>query len=149
MNTGADRPAIAEDSIRNVYSRCPFRIDAFDGDEQLARATAFFVNYDEDWFIITNGHVVSGLHAFTGQAMDGVFKDRYPRRLRLHLPEHTDLGDRDWYKPNVFSYDLYSDGLPKWYVHPTLRHRCDVATIEVAWPREQVRLWHPAINRIC
>lgn len=147
-DNGEDLPLDPGEGIRNIYSRCPFRIDTFDGDKLLGSATAFFVSYDDDWFMITNGHVVTGLHAFTGQRLSTSLPLSHPRRLRLHLAEYTENDGRGWYQPRMFAYNLYLDDRPKWYVHPALGHRCDVVVMEVDWPKEQKRLWHPAINHV-
>ena len=151
MTADEDLPVVPGEGIRNIYSRCPFKIDVFDADDDkrpLTSATAFFVEYEGDWFIITNGHVVRGLHAFTGEPLDGVSKDRFPQRLRLLLSKHTELEGGDRYIPTAYACDLYVEDQPTWYVHPSLGHRCDVVAREVDWPKEEERLWHPAINRI-
>ena len=151
MTADGDLPVVPGDGIRNIYSRCPFKIDVFDAEndtESLGSATAFFVEYQGDWFIITNGHVVTGLHAFTGEPLNGVSKDRFPQRLRLLLPIHTELEGGDRYIPTAYACPLYVEDQPTWYVHPSLGHRCDVVARELDWPKKQERLWHPAVNRI-
>ncbi|WP_419554111.1 S1 family peptidase [Candidatus Poriferisodalis sp.] len=148
MTIGANFDTLPEGGIRNIYSRCPFKIEVLDGDRLLGNATAFFVENDDEWFIITNGHVVTGRHAFTRQRLGDGSPDGYPRRLRLHLPVHVELGEHDGYQPTRLSYDLYADGQPRWYVHPSLGHRCDVVALEARFYKEQKVPWHPAINRI-
>lgn len=152
-NTAADKdlPVIPGGGIRNIYSRCPFKIDVFDAHDDrgpLTSATAFFVEYEGDWFIITNGHVVTGRHAFTGQPLPGVAGDRVPRRLRLPLLEHTEHEDGDEYSRTWYACDLYDEDEPTWYMHPSLGHRCDVVAIKSDWPKNKARLWYPAINTI-
>lgn len=151
MTADEDLPVVPGEGIRNIYSRCPFKIDVFDAQDDrgpLTSATAFFVEYEGDWFLITNGHVVTGLHAFTGEPLPGVSGDRIPRRLRLRLPKHTEFEDRDQYLRTWYACDLYEEEEPTWYVHPTLGHRCDVVARELNWPKGEKRRWHPAINRV-
>lgn len=148
MTVDRDVPVIAGGDIRRMHSRCSFRVEVLRGDQELSQATAFFVVHDREWFLVTNGHVVTGLHAFTGRQLWNGPQSDYPSRLRMVLHEHVEAGDPDLYRLSALTYDLYSGAQPNWYVHPSLGHRCDVVAMKVDWPKSQKRPWYRAANRI-
>ena len=138
-----------EHGVRNIYSQCPFRIDTYYEASPLGHATGFFVEYEGSWFIITNGHVVTGRHFLNGRILsDSNALESCPTRLRAHVVGYDETVPGGWYQPEVLWLDLFKDGQPIWYVHPKLGHRCDVIAIDIDWPTRQSRLWHRAINRV-
>ena len=139
-----------EHGVRRAYSQCPFRIDTYYEESHLGHGTGFFVEYGGDWFVITNGHVVTGRHFLTRGILsdDDPTVTSCPTMLKIRVAGYDESVPGGWYQMQYLSIDLFDDGDPVWYVHPELEHKCDVVAIAIDWPKRQSRLWHRAINRI-
>ena len=55
--------------IRSTYSQCPFQIQIWDDHGIISSGSAFFYELDEDSFLITNWHNVSGRHFLTDKVL--------------------------------------------------------------------------------
>ena len=71
-----------------------------------------------------------------------------PTMLRVSVAGYDETVPGGWYQMETLCVELFEDGEPVWYEHPTLGHECDVIAIDVDWPKHQSRLWHRAINRV-
>ena len=57
----------------------------------ISSGTAFFVEQGDDWFVVTNWHIVSGKHFLTKEPVDS--QGRCPTRIVAKLSTY-DIGDR-------------------------------------------------------
>ena len=139
-----------EHGVRRAYSQCPFRIDTYYETSYLGHATGFFVEHEGDWFVITNGHVVTGRHFLTRKIVsdDNPTVTSCPTVLKIRVAGYDESVPGGRYQMECQSINLFDGGKPVWYVHPEFKYRCDVVAIKLDWPKHQSRLWHRAINRI-
>lgn len=81
------------------------------GDQTLSRATGFVVETQEEDYLITNWHVLSGRHPQTGQTLhaDGEIP------TRLTVIHHHARGPGEWIEATE---ELYDQGNPRWVEHP-------------------------------
>ena len=113
---------MAEETIVNFWPGHPLsyattRIDAFYNQQHLGSATGFILHIGPLYSLVTNWHVVSGLHPGTGACiskMGGI-----PNRISFHVAVFTpkEVNERlglMHFKP--MQMDLHdSDGLPIWF----------------------------------
>ena len=137
-----------EHGIRSTYSQCPFQllIRSQDG-TILSAASAFFFETRGNWFIITNWHVVSGLHFLTRNPLVDRFLE--PFRLTAKLFSY-EVGSREEGTCGIVPHDvpLYRGEQPVWFEHPELGASCDVVAIPMARPTSCPDEMHNAANRI-
>ncbi len=91
------------------------------------------------YYLMTNWHVLSGLHAETQQPLDE--HGAIPDRLEVVLHQATQLGA--WWHGKIDLRD--NQGRPIWFEHPTHRHKVDVVALEVE--QDQGCAFFP-INRV-
>ena len=60
-----------EHGIRSIYSQCPFELQMHDAQGVISTGSAFFFGIDDEWFLITNWHNVSGKHFLTKKPLSG------------------------------------------------------------------------------
>lgn len=139
-----------ENGVRSIYSQCPFRIDTYYRDSLVGHATGFFVEYEGSWFIITNGHVVTGRDFLDRSILsaDNPTLGSCPTVLRVRVAGYDETVPGGWYQMETLFIELFEDGEPVWYEHPSLGHKCDVVAIDIDWPKDQARLWHRPLNRV-
>lgn len=113
--------------IVGAYSFVPLHVTAFIHDTQLGTATAFTYLTDGTVYLITNWHVVSGLHAQTGNVLHTT--KGVPNRLVIMFYKKAELGR--W---TSLSLTLYQNRTPVWLEHPTLGRRVDVVALPVRIP---------------
>lgn len=91
------------------------------GGSRLSSATAFLVkNRDNQPFLVTNRHVVTGRHQETGDLLSAT--GATPERLFVAFPVRGSLGS--WMETVLPLLD--ADGRPVWLEHPDLGSRADV-----------------------
>ncbi len=134
--------------IRSTYSQCPFQllVRSHDG-SVLSAATAFFFETEDEWFLITNWHVVSGRHPLSAEPLGERFVE--PFHLTCKLASY-DVGSREDDTFGIASHDvpLYRGEQPVWLEHPELGASCDVVAIPMARPVSCPEFMHNAANRI-
>lgn len=136
-----------EHGVRSVYSACPFEILALDDHGVVSSATAFFVEFGEVSFVVTNWHVVSGKHFLTKEPIDA--GRRVPTRIMAKLATY-DVGNRDRGEFGIapFEINLFESEDPVWLEHPELGSDCDVVAIPLERPDSCPSNLHRPANSI-
>lgn len=96
--------------------------------ETLAFGTAFMVEYNGDYFLITNWHIVTGRSPETGKVLrsDGAI----PNKIRIFFNEKNKLGS--WIQGELDLYRESSDeSTHVWYQHPIFGEKIDVVAIKI------------------
>ena len=95
------------------------------------RATAFFWERAEQWYLITNIHVVTGWNHDTGTALSPT--GFTPTHLSFELSIDIEEGDTagELVQRKGYRIPLEEDGRPLWFEHPIHGPRVDVAAIPV------------------
>lgn len=104
-------------SIKSLY------IDIFYNEIKLASATGFLVNKENDLYLITNRHVVTGRNNEDGQCLDSNMA--IPNKLQVLFPHFKD-GYYVWSNINI---ELYKEEIPIWLEHPFYKDKVDVVAI--------------------
>jgi hypothetical protein len=123
-------------SIVDVASTITAKLDVYVRDVPLGLATGFFKKENEQVFLITNWHVVTGRHhEDTTRVLHNM--GAIPDRLRFKVPIRGHAGK--WTAP--IEWPLYEDldsgdspNKPIWYEHPTYRDRADIVAIPIQLP---------------
>jgi hypothetical protein len=107
---------IAEPSIMSllIKMRCNGR--------PLAKGTGFVVRKEDQPFLITNRHNVTGRHQETGQPLSPT--GALPDDLKIVHNRENQLG-----KWVIKTESLFDRGQPRWIEHPTLGERADFVAV--------------------
>lgn len=105
-------------SIKSLY------ILIFYNDIELASATGFLVNKNNDFYLITNRHVVTGRNNETGNCLDPNLS--IPNKLRIFFPYFKD-NNYIWGELDINLYD--DKGNQKWLEHPVYKEKVDVVAL--------------------
>ena len=113
-------------------------------DATLATGTGFIYEFEDHYFLITNGHNVTGVNPETGQRITnhGGFPTIVRTKARM-----TPKDDPKALVINFFNIDLYSDDSylkPTWYIHPDKGYEIDVIAIPIEEKKnisEEVKLF--------
>ena len=129
--------------LNDKYILCPFQIQMCDLQGGIALATGFFYQIQDETFIITNWHNVTGKHQITGKPLELV---RSPLFLRAKWPvinnsPNLEDGQKSAYMA-AQKIEIEDDDGPLWFEHPTLGSMCDV----VAIPINRSTDWPPVLN---
>jgi Trypsin-like peptidase domain len=126
--------------LRDSLSEVPFRIALSYKDTKFAIGTAFTYLYEQQLYLVTNWHNVTGREPGTLS-----LKDKYaaiPDRLILEIPctEKLDAKTRTikWSETVLLLYEDEDDfpTKPVWYEHPQYGHKVDVVVIPINVPEE-------------
>jgi hypothetical protein len=109
-------------------STVPLFLEPLFGDSAISIATGFCWEHEEALYLITNYHVLSGLHPETRQALSE--HGTTPERLRVHLHEESRLGK--WAPLDIPLFDRQQR--PLWFEHPNLGHAVDIAALRLEPP---------------
>lgn len=132
--------------INDKYVLCPFQIQLCDQQGGIALGTAFFYQMEDDTFIITNWHNVTGRHPLTGEPLH---PERSPLYIQAKWPVVHELGDgQKAVRLELQTIEIEDTQGPLWFEHPKLGSLCDT----VAIPSERLTYWpsafHMAANKI-
>ena len=129
-------------AIKNSLSFVPFQIFVGDDEDWFSTGTGFFYQLDNDLFIITNWHVISGRDWPSGKANtpDG----RRLTRMGLKLAKLTDQKGEYYFASRDGA--IFSDTNPKWLEHPDLGWKCDIVAFPVGKIPEVVQQFHKPAN---
>jgi Trypsin-like peptidase domain len=105
------------------YSVAAIPIEMFFNDTNLSVGTAFVWACDEQFFLITNWHNVSGKDPNTGKHLSKTAAE--PNRIRVWFNQKGRLGA----KVAKFVSIRDSDGAPLWSVHPKHGNKIDVVAL--------------------
>lgn len=120
----------------NVQSAVSLPIELFTDENKISCATAFFMNHNDELFLVSNWHVFSGRNCYSGQPIhrSGAIPNRL--RISIHTPE---LGSYHFGR----TLDLHdSSGTPNWMQH--LKGQVyDIACIRIADLPTNMRIFSP------
>lgn len=107
-------------SIKSLY------ITIYYNERKIGSATGFIINNNNDYYLITNRHVVTGRNNETGECLDTHCS--IPNKLKVWLPFKTDNGI-SWNNRDI---NLYNDKEEKnWLEHPIYREKVDVVALKL------------------
>lgn len=111
-------------------------LEARYGDRVMGTATGAFWARDQHshCVLITNRHVVTGLHQSTGQALHR--HGGLPDNLVVHF---HGSGGETWGWTAVTLPLFRASGEPYWFEHPTLGEAADVVALNVGWASDVAR----------
>ena len=138
-----------ENGTRSTYSQCPFQVLTFNEDDLIGSASGFFYEHDQEWFLITNWHVLSGI-GFP-QNNNSLDSCRPPTHIKIKLSSYEIDGfpiDEEKYAVVAQKVHIYENDQPLWFEHPTLGHYCDVVALPFQRPSNCPEFMHNAANRI-
>lgn len=130
-----------ENGIRSTYSQSPFQILMYDNDGLISTGTAFFYSYNDENFLITNWHNISGRHFITKELLG----KRRPTYIKAKLA--TDFIGSD-FMTMAHQIEIYKDYEPLWYEHPNLGSLCDIIAIPLEKPFGIAENMHTPSNAI-
>ncbi|MCY4363217.1 MAG: hypothetical protein OXE42_13710 [Gammaproteobacteria bacterium] len=135
-----------EKGVRSTYSQCPFELQMYDEQGMIATGSAFFFEINDEWFLITNWHNVSGKHFLENRPL---LNGRFPTRLVAKLSSY-DIEDSPEGSFGIVPFDvsIYQNDEPLWLEHPELSSRCDVIALPLQRPASCPEFMHNAVNRI-
>ena len=140
-----------EKGIRSTYSQCPFELHMHDQEGLISTGSAFFFEIDEQWFLITNWHNVSGKHFLTKMPLSP--NGRLPTRLVAKLSTYRigDVRSKGLRSFGIAPCDvpIYgSDGEPLWFEHLKIGSYCDLIALPMKRPESCPEFMHNPANRI-
>lgn len=138
-----------ERGIRSTYSQCPFEIQMWDHEGVISTGTAFFYEVNEEWFLITNWHNLSGRHFLTDKPLSS--SGRLPTFIKAKFSQYSrpESGyPADTFVPVAQRVDIYHNYDPLWLEHPDLGPFCDVVALPMSRPSDCPSFMHNAANRI-
>lgn len=124
------------------YSAVPLRLMIkIDGVEnERASGTGFYVRYEGKTYLITNWHVVTGVHPD-----EKYFRADRPQYINCPTLKHKQPHVQ-WDRLNTRLY--FDDEMikPRWLVHPNLGKKVDVVAIEIEMPLENETVYLNEFN---
>ena len=123
---------------------CPFQIQMCDKAGGFSLGTAFFYQFENETFIITNWHNVTGKDPISGESLHF---ERSPLYIQAKWPvvnPDSNYGDglkAVRFEVQVVEFEDSND--PIWFEHPTLGSLCDV----VAIPAKRPDHWPSKVHR--
>lgn len=132
-----------EQGIRSTYTQSPFQILMFDGNGLISTGTAFFYETNEENFLITNWHNISGKNFLTKEKLTG----RFPTYIKAKLSTYID-SQSNHFTSVPYKIDIYKDYQPVWFEHPTLGSKCDVIAIPLNKPSTIPSFMHTPSNLV-
>ena len=101
--------------INDKYVLCPFQIQLCDRQGGIALGTAFFYQMEDDTFIITNWHNVTGRHPLTGEPLH---PERSPLYIQAKWPVVHELGDgQKAVRLELQTIEIEDTQGPLWFEH--------------------------------
>ena len=116
-----EKITINVNSIRSLY------ITTCYNETKLATATGFVVNKNDEYYLITNRHVVTGRNNETGECLDSVY-GAIPNVLKVWLPYKVEDGF-EWNSRKIDLYD--SNEKNTWLEHPIYKDKVDVVALKI------------------
>ena len=106
-------------------SAAPVFIDMFFNDLKLATGTAFFIKRNEDIYLVTNWHNLSGRNSLTHEPLNK--NHSIPNSIRVYHHNIDDLSDTVEIQYNIRD----ENDRPLWFEHPIHKSRVDVGAIRI------------------
>lgn len=129
--------------VTNAFSRIPLFLRMVFGETryEMAIGTGFVYEHENFYYLITNGHCVTGINPETNVRISdhAGFPSLIQARLKIkvdssRLSEEAKVTDSSFVMthPNRVNLPLYEDEeyiQPNWYVHPEFGYKVDVVAI--------------------
>jgi len=134
--------------IRSPYSQAPIRISLQDPAGEIGTASAFIYSVENEKYLITNWHCVSGKNSFTDQLLNG---HRSPLYLNAYVATWANNDEPRGFGLFPCRVPLYEDDArtPRWLEHPVRGRLCDVVALPVTLPPDNVpEFMHTPVNKI-
>lgn len=113
-------PGIALPSVQSLLLRL------IHNGHTLSSATGFVVSKEGTNYLVTNRHVVTGLHQHTGEPLSG--SGATPQFVEIWHNCTTGVGS--WVRKTERLYDY--DIRPRWLEHPELREKADLVALPLS-----------------
>jgi hypothetical protein len=108
------------------------RIDATNSVD-IAIATGFFWQHDDDFYLITNWHNVTGWDPINNKSMSPLAAQPTHVEMPLLLKSDESAENQTIAVRKRYDVALYdNDGKPKWLEHPTFGNGVDVVALKIA-----------------
>ena len=133
-----------EKGIRSTYSQCPFEIQMWDDQGIISTGTAFFYEFRNRWFFVTNWHNFSGRHFVTKCPLS--YGARTPTYIKAKFA--TILDSKGSFTTVARKVHIYENLEPLWLEHPEIGSMCDVVALPMKRPQNCPDFWHNAANRV-
>ena len=133
-----------EYGIRSTYSQCPVQILMTDDHGIIATGTAFFYEFEGDWFLITNWHNLTGRNFRTKKELS--YTGRFPTHIKAKFA--SSLLSENSFTTLAQRVEVYEKGRPLWFEHPAGSSLCDVVALPLTRPSNCPEFMHNAANRI-
>ena len=137
-----------EKGVRSTYSQCPFQILTCNKGGITGAASGFLYEYDQELFLITNWHVLSGI-GFLQNCSSSI--SQFPTHIKIKFSSREINGiPTAGGNFAVVSRDIqiYENNQPLWFEHPKLGHSCDVVALPFQRPASCPENMHNAANKI-
>lgn len=139
-----------KDGVRSTYSQCPFQIYMYDDGGLISTGTAFFYNFFDESFLITNWHNLTGRHFLTKKPLST--NSRLPTLVKAKFAtvisgnENTGVS----FTTVAHKIPIYDDSKhkPLWFEHPDLGSDCDVIALPFSKPSIIPSFMHNYANKI-
>ncbi len=115
--------------IEEKKSYVPVKVETFFNDTSLSIGSAFFYLFENESYLITNWHIVSGRNPQTEQPLLNC--GAIPNKLSIKVPYKEKSNDQSYIQWKTYLLELYEKEKPVWYVHPTLLEKVDIACIKL------------------
>ena len=135
--------------LQDNHVACPFQIQMCDHQGGISLGTAFLYEHEDETFIITNWHNVTGKHSLTGQPL-------HSECSPLHILAKWPVVDDSAVHPKgtkvahfaAQRLEIENDDGPLWFEHPEYGSVCDAVAIPFQRPAEWPAVAHKAANKI-
>lgn len=117
------------------YSVISLPMQSLFGETVLSTATGFVWKANDQHYLVTNWHVVTGIHPETGKHLSEHAGE--PDRLTVYFTHADDLGKKTGMPLKLFD----DDGTPRWLVHPNHDRKVDVVALPIK-PHDRIQ-FHP------
>ena len=135
--------------LQDNYIACPFQIQMCDLQGGIGLGTAFFYEHEDETFIITNWHNLTGKHPLTGLPLHS---ERSPMYVLAKWPVVNDsvIHPENAKVVHLAAHriEIEDDNGPRWLEHPEYGSVCDVVAIPIQKPEQWPAVAHKAANKI-
>ena len=123
-----DSPTLTSHQLRLIFGETGV---------ELAKGTGFIYEHKEVYYLITNGHNVTGINPETNERLAN--HSGFPTIIVTRCLNNI-KADNVTLIPEVFKIDLYEDesySRPKWLIHPKFGYNVDVIAIPIIEKKNQ------------
>lgn len=133
-----------EKGVRSQYSQCPFQIYMYDSHGIISTGTAFYFENNQEHFLVTNWHNLSGKNCFS---KDSLTIGRHPTYIKAKLSTYINP-EKVHFTTLTHEIKIYKNEAPLWFEHPQLGSNCDVIAIPIERSPLMPEFMHKPANKI-